>query len=331
MKACQRVHAILEGQETDRPALLAPVSNATQESCEKLGFSFEHAHLDADKAAALAAYPLEHLGFDSVMPYFSVVAEAAALGARIDWGDEKTMPSIRSTIIGAQEEILIPKDFLSRKPIQAILAAIRLLKNRYKDQALVIGKVMGPWTLGLHVYGMESFLIDTLMEPAYIQALIDRLSDLTSLFARAQLEAGADMITLADHITADLASPQTYVTFLQAAHQRIIASLPPRSLILHCCGQTTDRMAFFAQAGFPIFHFDSKNSLTDAKREAGSMLLTGSINNVDTLLGGTPEQVTQEANMLIEGGIRLISPECALPLQVKNSQLLALSQAVRTT
>ncbi len=80
------------GEEADRPAVINPVSLATSESCRILGIPFNEVHLDADKMAALAAYGSEGIGFDCVMPYFSVVAEAAALSAKIGWGDNENMP-----------------------------------------------------------------------------------------------------------------------------------------------------------------------------------------------------------------------------------------------
>lgn len=328
MNARERIEAILNRNVCDRPALIAPVSNATAESCRQLGLSFQDVHLDGEKAAALAAYPHEQLGFDSMMPYFSIVLEGAALGAEIDWGGPYTMPSIRKPLFSDPDEFVLPADFLDRPPITALLDTIRLLRQRYGDTALILGKVLGPWTLALHLYGMEPFLIDTVLQPAKARTFMEQFAGITRLFAEAQLTAGADMITLADHITADLASPDTYLNLLQPLHRQIIQTFPANTFILHCCGNTTDRVAYFADAGFPVFHFDSKNKLDDIIRKTGSMQLTGAVNNPETLLFGTVEDVFQQTRSLMAAGIRLISPECAIPLQVKNVNLQAIARAV---
>ena len=55
------------------------------------GVSFPTAHLDA-KAMADLARPGRALGFDTVMPEYSVQQEAAALGCAVDWGDRDRMP-----------------------------------------------------------------------------------------------------------------------------------------------------------------------------------------------------------------------------------------------
>ena len=58
------------------------------------------------------------------------------------------------------------------------------------------------------------------------------------------------------------------------------------------------------------------------------MQLTGAVNNPETLLFGTVEDVFQQTRSLMAAGIRLISPECAIPLQVKNVNLQAIARAV---
>jgi [methyl-Co(III) methanol-specific corrinoid protein]:coenzyme M methyltransferase len=285
--------------------------------------------MNADKAAALAAYPHEHLGFDSVMPYFSIVLEAATLGGDIDWGNDFDMPVLKRPLYKEPGDFKMTEDFLGREPVATLLSTIRMLKKRFGRTVLILGKALGPWTLGLHMYGMENFLVDTLLEPQKIHDFIKEFCKITICLAEAQLEAGADMITIADHITADIASPKTYREFLMPVHKRILAYFPRNTFILHCCGKTTDRISLFAEAGFPVFHFDSKNNISDAMHEAGQMILTGCVNNLATLLFGSTKEVENQTRKIMAEGIRLISPECAIPLQVKNENLRAISLAVR--
>jgi [methyl-Co(III) methanol-specific corrinoid protein]:coenzyme M methyltransferase len=50
------------------------------------GISFPQAHVDASAMAELALAGQEIIGFDTVMPEYSVHQEAAALGCEVDWG-----------------------------------------------------------------------------------------------------------------------------------------------------------------------------------------------------------------------------------------------------
>jgi len=188
------------------------------------------------------------------------------------------------------------------------------MRDRLGENALLIGKVMGPWTLSYHLHGVEDTLIDSILEEDKLHEFIDRFKSITKTFIQAQLEAGADVITLADHATADLVQPAIYERFLLPVHREIIETFGGERFILHCCGNTLDRIPLFAKAGFHVFHFDSKNDISKAISAAGGMRLTGCINNPNILLNGTRADVARQTSEILKKGIRLVSPECAIPL-----------------
>ncbi len=324
----ERALGLISGEIDSGYAVINPTSIATSESSSSLGFSFNEAHLNADKMSALAAYGFEKLGFDSVMPYFSVVQEAAAFGCEIDWGSEDTMPTQMSTAFTEPDDFKMPEDFLDRPPVRTVIDAIRLLRKKHPG-ALVIGKVMGPWTLSYHLYGMENFLIDAITDRERAFGFLNAFKQVSRTFAEAQFEAGADVITMADHATADLVSPLVYKDLLLPIHRELNDIFGERTLILHCCGRTLDRMAFFEEAGFRIFHFDSRNDLKTAMGTVKKMKLTGCVNNPEVLLNGSAADVGRQVNEILEAGIRIVSPECAIPLRVKNSNLVKIVNSIR--
>ena len=165
------------------------------------------------------------------------------------------------------------------------------LKRRWGDDVAIIGKTMGPWTLGYHVYGTQNFLLMTLDYPDEVKRSLDELKELTVLFGIAQIEAGADVLTLPDHATGDLVSGSYYRDFLQDIHRELCDRIPC-PLILHICGATEDRMAYIRETGFDGFHFDSKN---DMRRSLaimqGQCRLVGNVNNPQTLFRGSVADV----------------------------------------
>jgi len=326
----ERVKAALEKKQLDRAAVVNPTSIATVECMEESGAYFPDAHLDPEKMARLAATGHDVIGFDTISPYFSVQQEAAAMGCDMKWGTVETMPDINSNPFENPEEIEIPSDFLERKPTSTVIKAISLLNKEYGNNVCLVGKVMGPWTLAYHMYGVQRFLMDTILNPEKVNNFLEKLKDISIMFANAQFEAGADVVTLADHLTGDLASPTTYRDFLLPVHQEVTKKING-PLILHICGRTTDRMPYIAQAGFDAFHFDSKNDLQEAVKVAGQegLLLTGDINNPDVLYGGSKEDVRRDVHDALEAGVTLVSPECAIPLRTPNSNLKTVVQTVR--
>jgi len=313
----------------DRPVIINPTSIATSETCRELRINFNDVHLDTDKMATLAAYGNEKLGFDTVMPYFSVVQEAAALGCEIHWGGVKDMPKQKGIVYKYPSEFKMPNDFFNRLPIQTVIDSIKLLRQNFGNSVYIMGKVLGPWTLSYHLHGVEDFLIETLTEPDLVHEFLHKFKEISIKFAKAQFDAGADAITIADHITKDLASPSVYKEYLQSIHIDILSHFKGKPIFLHCCGNTLDRIKMFSEAGFTAFHFDSKNNIKLAIKEAGKMKLTGCVNNTETLLNGTPLDVEAEVINILSHGIKLVSPECAIPLQVKNKNLRTIVDTVK--
>jgi [methyl-Co(III) methanol-specific corrinoid protein]:coenzyme M methyltransferase len=101
-------------------------------------------------------------------------------------------------------------------------------------------------------------------------------------------------------------------------------------VILHVCGRTMDRMELFAESGVDVYHFESANDAGEALAKVdGRISLAGNINNPETLLDGTPEEVFRQTREAIEAGLKLIAPECAIPLTTPLTNLRAVVEAVR--
>ncbi|MCL2705765.1 MAG: methyltransferase [Spirochaetaceae bacterium] len=323
MTSRERFFALIAGQSADRPAVINPVSVATTEAINELKLDFAKVHTNADNMAALAAYEYDEIGFDCIAPYFSIVAETAAMGAKIDWGNNSSYPKQHGTVFSEPEQIVIPQQYFDQPTTKSLIEAIKKLKAKYSGKALIIGKVMGPWTLCLHTYGVENTLIATIEEREKLAAMTKALLEFGKAFAAAQFEAGADVVTVADHTTRNLVGPDVYRDFILPLHQEFNKMFPGK-LILHCCGNTEDRVHYFSSANFPLYHFESANDIMKIINAANNMPLTGCVNNPTTLYAGSPDDVYKETEKILKAGINILSPECAIPLSVKNENLKAI-------
>lgn len=331
MNSRQRVLAALRREPVDRAPVCNPTSVATEKLMDVSGAAFPDANRIPELMANLAATGYTELGFDSIMPVFSVVQESSALGCNIHWGEKGTWPTVRTAepIWEHPEDIAIPSGFLDHSDIRCVIEAIRTLKKRFGDEVAIIGKTMGPWTLCYHVFGLQPFLIMTVDDPDGVKRALDKLKEVTVAFGLAQIEVGADALTLPDHATGDLVSGQYYRRFLQDIHREFAERLPA-PLILHICGRTLDRMDYIAQTHMAGFHYDSKNPPAQAKKIVGDRIcLVGNINNPVTLLAGEPADVRKEVYLNLEAGVELIGPECAIPLQTPLENLKEIPRAVQ--
>ncbi|MHB1317613.1 MAG: MtaA/CmuA family methyltransferase, partial [Anaerolineae bacterium] len=303
-------------------------SVANVEQMDETGAWFPDVHLDGARMATLAAGAHTILSYDAIMPYFSVAAEAAALGCEVDWGDRENMPAVRTSPWEDPAQVTIPSGFLEQPPVRAVLDAQRILRAQYGDRVAIVGKVMGPWTLAYHLHGVQQFLLETITDSDRVRRFLSRLKEVTVLFGRAQLAAGADVLCVADHATGDLISARMYREFLLPVHRELTQRLACPT-VLHICGNTLDRMDDICTAGFDCFHFESRvDARAAVERVAGRIALMGNVNNPEVLLRGTPEEAAAQARYARDAGVRIIGPECAVPLVTPTANLHAIASAV---
>lgn len=331
MTSRERVLAALMRQPVDRTPVCNPTSVATVELMDLVDAHFPDANRDPQKMARLAATGYTELGFDTIMPVFSIIQESSALGCKMQWEEKDNWPTVRmfEPIWGEPEDIKIPSNFLTHQDTKCVLDAIKILRREFGDEVAIIGKTMGPWSLGYHCFGVEKFLLMSLDDPDKTRRCLDKMKKSTIDFGRAQIEAGADALTLPDHATGDLVSGEYYDRYLREMHTQFVEDIPI-PLILHICGRTVDRMGFIAQTGMAAFHYDSKNNPTESIQEVAEQIsLVGNINNPETLYSQGPEDVAAEVRSNLDAGIQLVGPECAIPLQTAIENLKAIPQAVR--
>ncbi|MEI7905263.1 MAG: uroporphyrinogen decarboxylase family protein [Candidatus Firestonebacteria bacterium] len=319
----------IQGKKTPRPGIGNPVSIVCTELMDKTGVFFPEAHTDASKMAALALAGHTLLGFDNVMPYFSVVHEAAGSGSKIDWGRKDVMPSTVETVWRGPEDIDVSDKFLEHPQAKVVPDAIRILKKELKGAAAVNGKVFGPWTLAYHTIGMEDFLMGSIENPERTRKILEKLKVLTIKYARAQIEAGADCITLADHVTRDLCSPEAYRDYVLPIHKELAKEIEV-PVILHICGFTLDRIAYINESGFACFHYDSKNDDGEIRKAATKIRLAGGTNNTELLRKGTAEAIISDIEQKMRTNIELICPECAVPLDTPMENLKVFGRYFKT-
>jgi [methyl-Co(III) methanol-specific corrinoid protein]:coenzyme M methyltransferase len=340
MTSKQRFMAALKGEPVDRPPAASIVSVINYELMDIVGPHFPEANIEPEPMATLAAGAHEVMGFDSVMPIFSIAQEATALGCKVDWSDKEMMPNPTDAPWANRDvEIKLPDgfpdSFLEDKYVSCAIEAIRLLKMHFGDEVMILGKVMGPWTLSYHVYNVQEFLYDTIMDPDRVNRSLDTLSPVPVIFAKAQLEAGADAIVWADHTTGDLVRNTMYRDFLLHRHQELIPQVTfpdgrPAPVILHCCGKTLDRIQYFREAGFAAYHFESANAPDQmVAGAAGKVKLAGNVNNPVTLFARGPAEARFEAQRAIDAGVDIIAPECAVPLQTPVVNLKAIVETCK--
>ena len=199
----------------------------------------------------------------------------------------------------------------------------------FKHSIAVIGKVLGPLSLLFYLYGIQNTLNSLILEPETVVQILSEIKNLCIEFALAQIEAGADIITISEDAAGELISRECYRSLVMQAEREIFLVLKEHALVVfHLSGNIMDRVDLFRDTGFHALSFDSRNDLPRLKILAGDMKLIGGVNNPVTMLNGKEEDIVREVFYALDNGVSLVAPECAIPLRAPNENLLAMRDAV---
>ena len=255
--------AIYRGHVDKIPACTLS-SVVTVEMMDLVNAPFPEAHLDAEMMARLAATAHDVFGMDTIMPVFHSQLESDALGGETEWAEKDNWPSPSRFTIEEPDQVKIPDDFVKRPTMAAVTGAIKLLRQRYPDVAIV-GKVYGPWSVGYQMVGIESFLMDVMLDPDKIKRYLDVIrAGLHRLGSRA----------VRGRVPMPSCGPTTRPATC-AARRRIATSCS------RCTSASRRRWAgrasstaaarpstgshLFAAAGWDVFHFESQVDAREAR------------------------------------------------------------------
>lgn len=329
MTARERVLAAIQGLPHDRTPLISPVSLANTDCMRHARAWFPYANTNPQKMADLAQTSFTALQFDSIMPYFGTTHELSALGCQVSWGGSEQFSAVYGGTLPSLEAFRMPTDYLDSKSIRVILDAIALLKARHGQQAAIVGKIIGPLSLMFYLFGVQNMLNALILEPETTVQVLREMKELCIAFALAQVEAGADLITVSEDAAGEMISREGYRKLVMDTERQIFRALEGETFVtFHLSGNIMDRADLFRDTGFHALSFDSRNDLPRLRAVAGEMKLIGGVNNPGTLLNGSREQVAKEVCYALDNGVALVAPECAIPLRVPNRNLQAMRDAV---
>jgi MtaA/CmuA family methyltransferase len=212
------------------------------------------------------------------------------------------------------------------------LKAIRRFRDLVGGEVPIMGWVEGALAEANVLRGDTTLMMDLYDRPEWVQELLEVCVEVEIAFARAQVQAGADIIGLGDAIASQIA-PQMYVEFALPYEQRIFDAVHKMDAAtrLHICGDITRILPHIPGSGADIVDVDWMVDLASAAETFGHHPLTcGNFDPVAVLLDGTPQQV-REATLecLRLGGPRNISGAgCEVPDGTPHPNLLAQAQAL---
>ena len=330
MQNLQRILCALRHEPVDRIPVTGFLTSVNTELMERCGYGWDQAHYDAEKIVELAAAAHNHLGLETLKLPFDMTVEAEALGGKIDPGSCDTLPQLIAHLYEEPEELVFDRDLLTHGRIPVVLKAIGAAKARYDGEAAVISSIVGPFTLGTRLFGMDNFLIWAIADPEKAHAAMKRLTRLCVMYAREQAVAGCDVVLVGEAASSgDLISPDTYRDIIMPYHRELCNSLHVPTVV-HICGNITGHLPYIIETGMTAISFDGKTDVEKARKILkGKTAMIGYVDTMSTLLNGTPEEVYKSSVECINAGIDLLCAGCAWPARIPTENILAMIRAAK--
>jgi len=333
MTSRERFMAALKGESVDRLPVVSICQHATYEQMEKLNSYWPDALYDAGLMAKLAGGGYSILGFDSVRIPFCQTHEAEAFGATLKDGGKEGLPSVKVHPFKLGDTVPFPEDFLKRGRIPKLLEGIKILKETLGDKVIVMGGVIGPFSIAGQILEITGMLMEAYKKPENVIQYVEAGEQAAKALGLAMIEAGADAIVIEDMMASlDMISPPIYRK-LAAPYEKNLVEAFNVPTIIHICGKLDRIMVDIAKTGCAAISVEPvvnvPGALEKFKEEGITTPLIGAIDPVNTLFQGTVEDVRRETAECIDKGFAMLSPGCAVPPATKTGHLTAIVETAK--
>jgi MtaA/CmuA family methyltransferase len=332
MNGRERVLAMLDGRAVDcLPVMPITMMFAVDQTGKKY---YEYA-TDCHALADAQILTAETFDFDHVSA-IAETREAPDCGAVVEYFDDQPPSVVESQALLADKAGLarleIP-DPLAGPRMHDRIKGIELLRERVGGEKVVEGWIEGPCGASADLRGINTLMLDFFDDPAFIHDVFGYTVQVGLRFARAQIEAGADIIGIGDP-AASLVGPRIYEEFVWPWEKKLVDGLHALGarVRLHICGNTRPILKGMGTLGCDIVDLDSAAPLAEARAAMGpDRVLLGNIDPVRDLRDGTPESVyAATAECHRQAGARFIAGAgCEVPRDTPAANVHAMVRYAR--
>ena len=263
--------------------------------------------------------------------------EAADCGAAIQFFEDQP-PAIDET-----RALLADKQKLSSLKVpdprgggrmQDRIEAVVALRRQVGGKRLIEGWIEGPCAEAADLRGINALMLDFYDDPPFVRNLFDFVLEMNLAFAKAQVQAGADLIGVGD-AAASLVGPKIYDEFVWPYEKKMVDALHAMGtrVRLHICGNTSRILGGMGRLGCEIVDLDFKASLAQGRQAMGKeQVLLGNLNPVAALRNGTPASIAAAiAECHRQAGPRyIVGAGCEVPRDTPHENLQALCDYARS-
>lgn len=321
---------ILKTIRSEKPDRLPVIPFVMQYAAKIAGVNYRDYCKDGHAMAKSQLKCIREFGYDAANVSSDAHRLADALGGKLDF-PKNDVPRVVEEPIQSEEDL---KQATVPDPREAERCAERLRAiERIKEEAPeipVIGWIEGALSDASSVHGVKETLVDFKKNEDFLEELFDFVREFDLEFARAQVEAGADIVGAGD----SLASQVSDSDFKKSMkYTREIFEEIDAPALYHVCGDTTHQLENLKSSGADIVDLDWQVDLEQARKEFGQEICIRGNINPSLLVSKDPDEIEDLCLQAIEkagkNGSFILSAGCEIPPDTERENLEAMIRVAR--
>ncbi len=331
MNPRDRLLGALKGTWVDRVPCICPggmMNMIVTELMYKTNIVWPDAHTDVDMMSGLAKSVYEYGMFENYGVPFCMTVEVEAMGAKVDLGNTKFEPRVISYVLdGVSDFNKLKRLDVNSGRAKVSVEVINRLKNN-NDKVPIIGNLSGPISVASSLIEPVNFYKELRREKEDAHRFIDFVTDQIITFGIAQIEAGADVITISDPSgTGEILGPKYFDEYAVKYLNKLIDGLREANekipVIVHICGQMHRVYNELNKIKADALSFDAVVSIKEVKKQMPGRIIMGNLSTY-SLEFSDKDKIERLTKNVLNTGVDIISPACGLGTQssLKNIQTM---------
>jgi MtaA/CmuA family methyltransferase len=275
---------------------------------------------------------MDYFGIDMVGLISDPYRETSAFGAKIEYMKEG-VPKCEYKIVSTLDDVKALKnpDIYKKERTLDRIKGVEFYQKKLQGKVPVFGWIEGPLAEACDLAGVSEMLMNLYLDPDLSNFLLDTCTKTAKDFAKAQIDAGCDIIGIGDAICSQV-DLETYNTFVKERHHEIFEYIRQlgAKVKLHICGDINHLLPSIKDLPVDILDLDWKVETRDAFSILGAgVIRCGNINPI-AIQDKNPETLKLITIELISGESErpfILSGGCEITVNTPVENLKALRDA----
>ena len=331
----ERLYKVLKGETVDRKPCICPggmMNMIVEDIMDIEGIFWPKAHSDSNMMADLTLGMYKNGGFENCGVPFCMTVEAEGMGAGVYMGTKTTEPRVvKYPIESVTQWSELNKIDVTKGRAKVVIGAIKILKEKNNDVPIV-ANLTGPISLASSLMEPMTYYKELRKKKEQAHEFMEFVTENLIAFGKAQLEAGADILTISDPSgTGEILGAKTFSEFAIPYLNKIIDELKqyaPGGTIIHICGKLKSIYNELNDLHSDAVSFDSITNVKQVVENVHGKVIMGNVSTF-AIENGTKEGLNNISNECLKSGVDILSPACGIGVRSKLDNIKILVECAK--